>query len=288
MTQTLTPDEVTTAEVVEKPSPGGRPPKYDTNVTLTYDMLTPIDQQIVDYFAMDGLVPNDGRFEGKKGSLAQVSAQDFAQYLGYASRRSIYDRRRDIPGFDKIMLARISLLQARYLVPAIFKGVGLRAMRGDAKQAEMLLSHLGIYTPPAQKHEVKIDGLAEAVNAARAAARERSAIPVEAVDVKVADSIPLSPTSPQPGDNEATELTSIPEPELVSIPAPNVNQIDDSVAKTSANVNEIEANVAPKESPAPVKTSDPVTNALPIQAAPDESGDEFDEFGDRVTVREFE
>ncbi len=88
--------------------------------------------------------------------------------------------------------------------------------------------------------------------------------------------------------------TGQPTPELVSIPASNVNQIDDPVVKTSANVNEIEANVAPKESPTPAKTSTPPI----VRVNPDppvatnftrpEPADEFDEFGDRVTVREFE
>ncbi len=310
--QALTVMTEPTGEVGEEPK-GGRPPKYAE--PPTYEKLTPIDKQIVDYFAMDGLMPNNGEWGDKKGRMVQVTAQEFAESLGYVSRRSIYNRQNAIPGFDELVLARMPGLYRRYMVPAAWKGLGLRSMRGDAKQAEMLLSHYSNFVPPTQKHEVKIDGLAEAVNAARTAARQRSAIPGEVVEPKVSDSQPLPTVFPQPGDNPPTgnvapspnpgmvggladrimhAETSQPEPEIVSIPAPNVNQIDDPVAKASANVNEIEANVAPKESPAPVKTSTPPI----VRVNPDppvdtnftrpESADEFDEFGDRVAVREFE
>lgn len=273
--QTLTPPTEPTAELGEKPQ-GGRPPKYQT--PPKYDELTVIDQQIVDYFAMDGLMPNyEG--SGEKGRMIQLPAQKMAERLGYADRKSLYNRRDAIPGFDEIVLGRMPALYRRYMVTAVWKGVGLRGMRGDAKQAEMLLSHYAGYTPPAQKHEVKIDGLAEAVNAARTAARRSAALPGDVVDAP-----PLPTGSPQAGDNQP-----VLKPALVVIAAPDVNQKPDPVVippVVPAPGSFTNLSPAPAQAPNVIvdkPSIEPPRPALPVLR----DTEELDEFGDSI-IREFD
>lgn len=311
MTQTLTNPEGGTAEVGEKPK-GGRPAKYDA--PPTYDALTPVDKQIVDYFAMDGLLPQNGEWldavtqKPRKGRMIQVGTQEFAESIGYADRKSLYNRQAAIPNFDELVLARMPALYRRYMVPAAWKGLGLRSMRGDAKQAEMLLSHYSNFVPPTQKHEIKIDGLAEAVNAARMARRDRDRAdvtpPEEGVIVeapKVANSIPLPTVNPQPGDKGGvqtapTPVAITPEPQaqplqnsgnggvvehetppIVPAPGAESKPTPDLVDIQSPNVNQKVDSVDIQPSPA----------TPPLPEMPDDSG--LDEFGDPIgPIREFD
>jgi hypothetical protein len=124
-----------------------------------YNALIVKDQWIVDFCAMSGMTFHaDGKPE-------QISIEDFSHNMGI-TRQTFYNRRNAIPDFWKIVDARRFELYGP-VRSAIFKGMSLKAMAGNAEAAKYVDGTWGNWQPPAQKHEIAVGGLADLANLAR-------------------------------------------------------------------------------------------------------------------------
>lgn len=102
------------------------------------------------------------------GDFVQLTVTQLAKDLG-VNRTTLYDWPRIIPNFNQRVAARQKEIYAAGGSRAnnVWKALWLRASAGEKPQAEMVLSHFAGYTPPAQKHEVQVSGLADLANLAR-------------------------------------------------------------------------------------------------------------------------
>jgi hypothetical protein len=122
--------------------------------------LTPAKEYYITFCAGNGLSVQED------GSFAKISAEQFAASIG-VDRRTLYRWRDTIPEFGKRVKDRRREIFNANRESMVWNGLFLRAAKGDHKQAEMILSHFSDYTPPTQKHEVKIGGLADLAKLAR-------------------------------------------------------------------------------------------------------------------------
>lgn len=135
------------------------PEEAGQNVKPT-NVLDERKNHYITYVAAHGLsVEEDGTY-------TKISAQQFAESIG-VSRQALYDWQKSIPDFWELVKIRRKEIFTMNRENAIWRGLMLRALKGDAKQAEMILSHFSDYTPPTQKHEVKVSGLGELYQLAR-------------------------------------------------------------------------------------------------------------------------
>lgn len=132
-----------------------------TPVNETVDeSLTPAQDAYITFCAANGLSVEED------GSIIKMSAEAFAVKIGYG-RATLYRWRDSIPNFqDRVRNRRREIFTANR-ENAVWNGLFLRAAKGDHKQAEMILTHFSDYTPPTQKHEVKVSGLADLAKIAR-------------------------------------------------------------------------------------------------------------------------
>lgn len=116
--------------------------------------------QYITFVASSGLsITEDGGFK-------QIKVGEFADLIS-TPRRTLYNWQQSIPEFwEKVDIRRREIF-TRSRENAIWKGLTLKAMKGDTQAATMVLSHFGDYSPPAQKHDVKINGLSDFLNSAR-------------------------------------------------------------------------------------------------------------------------
>lgn len=115
----------------------------------------------ITYYAAAGLSVDED------GNMVKITAADFADSIG-VSRQTLYDWQKSIPNFqDRVKIRRKEIFTSTR-ENLIWRGLFLRAAKGDHKQAEMILSHFSDYVPPTQRHEVKLNGLADLAKAARA------------------------------------------------------------------------------------------------------------------------
>lgn len=122
--------------------------------------LTPQQDYYITFVAANGLsVKEDGSFE-------QMTASKFAEKIG-VSRMTLYRWQDSIVNFQHLVRQRRQEIFTLNRENMIWRGLFLQAAKGNPKAAEMILSHFGDYTPPTQKHEVKIGGLADLVKLAR-------------------------------------------------------------------------------------------------------------------------
>lgn len=128
-------------------------------------------EHYITFYAANGLsVEEDGSFK-------KISAETFAHSIG-VSRQTLYDWQKSIPNFqDRVRKRRQEIFTAGR-ESMVWNGLFLRAAKGDHKQAEMILSHFSDYTPPTQKHEVRVNGLADLAKIARAK-NERTVLDAE-------------------------------------------------------------------------------------------------------------
>ncbi len=98
-----------------------------------------------DYCAAGGLQTDEA------GSLRRVSVEEFSQSIGWG-RRTLYDWRSADPDFWDDVAARRSRIYGA-LVPQVWRAVYERALKGEAKQAEMVLSHYSDYSPASHKQD---------------------------------------------------------------------------------------------------------------------------------------
>jgi hypothetical protein len=147
--------------------------------------------QYITFCASSGLAMTED------GEVEPMSATKFAVAVG-VDRTTLYWWQKNVPGFWKAVDKRAKEIFNHQTKYAIIKGLKLKAMAGDVKAAEMLWSHFGDYTPPAQKHEVKLNGWADVVREARRK-KIKSSRPVEAQVVQQPQTLSTNPQSyPQP------------------------------------------------------------------------------------------
>lgn len=115
--------------------------------------------QFLSYSAMKGLAINEN------GSLEIWTDTMFATHY-QVDRKTLWNWRQK-PGFAQQVHARHTKIMKSDFVLLAWRGLAMRAAKGDKGQAEMILTHFGDYTPPAQKHEVKLTGWADLVREAR-------------------------------------------------------------------------------------------------------------------------
>lgn len=142
--------------------------------SLDLEPLTPQQQNYISYVAVGGLITEDD------GSVHKLRLEDFATSLG-VDRRTLNNWKRNIPNFWQLVEQRRSEIFTQNRITAVWNGLFLRAMKGDAEQAKIILGQYAKWQPPAQKHDITIgDGLADAALAARA--RRENAIEGEVVE----------------------------------------------------------------------------------------------------------
>jgi len=91
---------------------------------------------------------------GDDGNFKRVSAQEFAERIGWG-RRTLYDWQKSEPNFWADVNAKREQLYGGAWTQIVWRGVFLRAAKGDYKQAEMFLSHHSNYVPPSKKSETE-------------------------------------------------------------------------------------------------------------------------------------
>jgi len=159
--------------------------------------LTVAQDDFITFVACDGLMVEAG------GQLEQINMTQYANRIG-VDRTTLYNWQKSIPDFWPRVTARAAEIFTRKRRMKIYNGLFLRAARGDAAQAALLLSHFPdaegrTFQPPAQKHEVTAsDDVVSLLNQARQRAREigvetqleshATAIEGEVVDAPKADS----------------------------------------------------------------------------------------------------
>lgn len=157
-------------------------------------------EQWITYCAASGIsLDEDGNF-------TTVTVKQFAVALG-VHRDTLYEWKKSIPHFWQLVDERAREMFNQQTKYAIMKGLKLKAMTGDVKAAEMVLSHYSDYTPPAQKHEVKLNGWADLVKEARTNKIKkdgRDAAEAQVIDVE--DDIPVVPY----GEQVIPELSTAP------------------------------------------------------------------------------
>lgn len=131
--------------------------------------LSPKQDLFIDYMAFAAFTL-DGA-----GRLDQMTSEQIATKLGVTDR-TLRRWRRSIPGYAELVRKRRMEKFRIEIEDGVWKGLIAKALIGEPKQAEMVLSHFSDYTPPAQKVEHKVEGLADLVQLARAAKRVRGVV----------------------------------------------------------------------------------------------------------------
>jgi hypothetical protein len=125
------------------------------------DDTLPIAQDYyITYVAANGLSVTED------GGMVKISADSFAAKIG-VNRVTLWRWQKSIPNFQARVRKRRAEIFTLNRENAIWHGLFLRAAKGDKPQAEMILSHFSDYVPPTQRHEVRVNGLADIAKLAR-------------------------------------------------------------------------------------------------------------------------
>lgn len=145
--------------------------------TSDIEWLSRAKDEWITYRATGGLAPN--RDDGK---LQQETITACATRLGVA-RKTLYEWDK-LEGFWDAVEIRRREIFTKDRIGMVWNGVFMRAAKGDAKQAEMILSHYSNYVPPTQQVKVDTsDNISELLNIVR---QRRNAIDAEVDTVPIA------------------------------------------------------------------------------------------------------
>lgn len=117
-------------------------------------------QEYISFVAVGGLITNDD------GTVKKMTLEQFSKALG-VDRKTLHNWKKSIPDFYKLVDKRRGELFTQNRIAAVWNGLFLRAMKGDAEQAKIVLGQYANWQPPSQKHEVTVGGLGDLVNLAR-------------------------------------------------------------------------------------------------------------------------
>ena len=120
----------------------------------------------ITYLAVGGLRLDED------GDMKQLKLRDFADQLG-VTRQTLWNWRKNVPNLAQMVRDRRKEMFSVDAESLVWKGVMLRAAKGDAEQAKMFLSHFSDYQLPTQKTEqsVEVKGLGDLIKAALIAKR---------------------------------------------------------------------------------------------------------------------
>jgi hypothetical protein len=249
-----------TLQIADKPRPD-----YQLSSEELLD-LSPKQDLFIDYMAF-------GAFSlDSAGMMSQMTAEQVAAKLGVTDR-TLRRWRRSIPGYGDLVRKRRMEKFRIEIEDGVWRGLIAKALVGEPKQAEMVLSHFSDYTPPAQKVDHKVEGLADLVQLARAAARGRGVAKNAPLDSEEADSAPFEAEVVQ------SRVLGIDPPQIAleRAEAPDVNENPGPVAIAPAYVNSTET-MSPPMSPAnSVMSPPPPAPSIRVIQPPDEPEPEFDD-----------
>jgi hypothetical protein len=72
------------------------------------------------------------------------------------NRGTLYEWQKKIPNFWSMVRERRMIIGSQARTNAVWKGVYLRAAKGDAEQAKLFLGVYDGWQPPSQKHDIKV------------------------------------------------------------------------------------------------------------------------------------
>ncbi len=108
------------------------------------------------YCAAGGLDTSD------PDNFRKISVQEFADSIGWG-RRTLYDWQKSEPNFWDDVNKKRNEVYGGARTQLVWRGVFLRAAKGDAKQAEMFLSHYSDYEMRPKKEENELNSWADLV-----------------------------------------------------------------------------------------------------------------------------
>ena len=115
-------------------------------------------EQYVSFVAVGGLLTDDD------GKIKKMSLQDFANSIA-VDRKTLYNWKARADFWDKVGTRRSEIF-SQNRITAVWNGLFLRAAKGDAEQAKIILGEYAKWQPPSQKHDVQIGGLMDLVKVA--------------------------------------------------------------------------------------------------------------------------
>jgi hypothetical protein len=117
-------------------------------------------EEYISYCAVGGLITE------VDGTLKKMSLEQFSDQLK-VDRKTLYNWKQTIPKFWDRVEKRRGEIFTQSRISVVWNGLMLRAAKGDAEQAKIILGHYANWQPPTQKTEVRIGGLGDLVNEAR-------------------------------------------------------------------------------------------------------------------------
>jgi hypothetical protein len=166
-------------------------PNVSADPVARQKYLTYLQDNYITFCASSGLSQDED------GNFVTMTVKQFAAAAG-VDRATLYRWQKSIPDFWTKVDERAKQIFNQSTKFAIFKGLKLKAMTGDVKAAEMVLSHYSDYTPPAQKHEVKLSGWGDMVREARKAQIKNDRPAQEAEIIEQFDEVAAKVSNPQP------------------------------------------------------------------------------------------
>lgn len=122
--------------------------------------LTEQQERYVSYKAVNGVMVSVG------DGMSKMSMQEFADAVG-VTRQTLYDWQKAIPDFWERVKERRLAIGSRDQTTKVWHRVYLDALSGKEPQQRLWLGQFDEWKPPAQAHDVKIGGWADAINSAR-------------------------------------------------------------------------------------------------------------------------
>lgn len=122
---------------------------YENLTTEQLAALSPRQDMFIDFMAFAAFTT------GPDGTPQRMTDEDIAAKLG-VNRRTLTRWRQSIPDYNQLISKRRHEKFKREIEDGVWRGLILKAMAGNPKQAEMVLSHFGDYVPPTQniKHGI--------------------------------------------------------------------------------------------------------------------------------------
>lgn len=206
--------------IIEQPASEDPADKRERDYRLTQNELKdlePLQDLFIDYCAFASLSVDPD------GSINRMTMQEIGTKLGVTDR-TLRRWRRTIPNFAALVKQRRKDKFATVIEDGVWRGVIAKALLGEAKQAEMVLSYFSDYVPPAQRHEVKVNGLADLAQQVRT---KHAPQPIEA---QVIDQLPEETNlghleavemaiEPQTTSNATLQPAQAPDPSTLEIQA---------------------------------------------------------------------
>jgi hypothetical protein len=101
-------------------------------------------EEYISYCAVGGLITE------VDGTLKKMSLEQFSEQLK-VDRKTLYNWKKTIPNFWTRVEKRRGEIFTQSRISVVWNGLMLRAAKGDAEQAKIILGHFANWQPPTQK-----------------------------------------------------------------------------------------------------------------------------------------